>query len=447
MLSVPSFAQRADVNAVTSADDAFGFSSAGETIGLYDSGNVRGFSPSRAGNVRIEGLYFDWQARFTDDALNATRVRVGLSALDFPFASPSGIADYQLRHADADLLSGSVSVGPFGARAFNATWASRAAARGVALLLSAGGLDDKSAAGASGKDESVGVVADVQVAEHARLTVFANYQEYAQSQSDPTFYSSGASLPAPFERGVRLSQPWVRENGANENAGALWRADASGGWTVSGGLFYSRWLPWQSFDTIITDADRSERTDATVYASADADNHSFSGDLRLQHDWQWIGSQQQDTFSLRGRALQRRYGGEQEIALGAIDPDAPTSVDRPFLAYGLQDRASGRWHHLSRARAGGRLDSLARPTSQRGEHRHAMESRNRWTSSIPSRRHRQPVRRIQPERGPVGWIAIQRAAQLFAIGNSGVLRMGKVTGTLFQESILTIRHVRQVDPS
>ncbi|MGH7106837.1 MAG: hypothetical protein ACREFT_10045 [Acetobacteraceae bacterium] len=59
-------AQRADDNAATSASDAFGTVVGNRTIGLYSESNARGFSPMQAGNVRIEGLYFDqqrWTAR------------------------------------------------------------------------------------------------------------------------------------------------------------------------------------------------------------------------------------------------------------------------------------------------------------------------------------------------------------------------------------------------
>jgi iron complex outermembrane receptor protein len=44
---------RAGENAVRQAEDAFGYSVGRETLGLYSSSNVRGFSPFKAGNVRI----------------------------------------------------------------------------------------------------------------------------------------------------------------------------------------------------------------------------------------------------------------------------------------------------------------------------------------------------------------------------------------------------------
>jgi len=47
--------QRAAENAVRSADDAFGTSISRETIGLYNSGNVGGFSPTAAGKIYASG--------------------------------------------------------------------------------------------------------------------------------------------------------------------------------------------------------------------------------------------------------------------------------------------------------------------------------------------------------------------------------------------------------
>src|SRR5665213_318891 len=52
-------AQPPSENAVADAADAFGMVVDRESIGLYSAGNVRGFSPVQAGNVRIDGLYFD----------------------------------------------------------------------------------------------------------------------------------------------------------------------------------------------------------------------------------------------------------------------------------------------------------------------------------------------------------------------------------------------------
>ena len=61
VFSITAHAQRASENIVTSAQDAFGTTIGDESIGLYSSTNARGFSPKDAGNMRIEGLFYDQQ--------------------------------------------------------------------------------------------------------------------------------------------------------------------------------------------------------------------------------------------------------------------------------------------------------------------------------------------------------------------------------------------------
>ena len=107
---------RTDENAVTQAEDAFGFSLGRETLGIYNSGNVRGFSPTSAGNVRIEGLYFDPSAfGLTSRVLRSTSVRIGLAEQGYPFISPTGVVDLRLRkpgdHASTSLLLSTDSYG------------------------------------------------------------------------------------------------------------------------------------------------------------------------------------------------------------------------------------------------------------------------------------------------------------------------------------------------
>ena len=88
---------RSDENAVTQAEDAFGFSVGRESLGIYNAGTARGFSPTAAGNIRIDGLYFDQMYNLAGTVLDSTSIKVGLSAQGYPFAAPSGIVDLSLR--------------------------------------------------------------------------------------------------------------------------------------------------------------------------------------------------------------------------------------------------------------------------------------------------------------------------------------------------------------
>ena len=98
---------RTDDNAITQAEDAFGFSVGREAIGIYGPGNARGFSPTAAGNVRIDGLYFDPAFGLQNILVDSTSIKVGISAQGYPFVAPSGIVDQRLRRPD-DKAGGSV---------------------------------------------------------------------------------------------------------------------------------------------------------------------------------------------------------------------------------------------------------------------------------------------------------------------------------------------------
>src|SRR5580693_1878902 len=106
-----------DTNVVSSAEDAFGITLGPESLGLYNPGSVRGFSPTLAGNVRIDGLYFDQQGSMFDRLVTDTRIRVGLAAVGFPWPAPSGIVDYSLcEPKDVPALSSIAYIGPYDSR-------------------------------------------------------------------------------------------------------------------------------------------------------------------------------------------------------------------------------------------------------------------------------------------------------------------------------------------
>ena len=107
--------QRTGENAVDSAEDAFGTSVGNERVGLYSPFGARGFSPVQAGNVRINGMYFDYQADINQRLISGSNVRVGLTAQGYPFPAPTGVADFSLRLPGSGAVASTVvGIGPFG---------------------------------------------------------------------------------------------------------------------------------------------------------------------------------------------------------------------------------------------------------------------------------------------------------------------------------------------
>ena len=108
-------AQHASDDPVASANDSFGLTLGLESIGLYGPGFVRGFNPQAAGNVRIDGLYFDQQGSLSNRVVEGSTIRIGVSEIGYAFPAPTGIIDYNLRHPGNGAPSATIvaSAGPF----------------------------------------------------------------------------------------------------------------------------------------------------------------------------------------------------------------------------------------------------------------------------------------------------------------------------------------------
>lgn len=101
-----SFAQRANENTTLLASDAFGAAIGNERIGLYSNFDVRGFSPITAGNIRLEGIYIDRPAEFSERLVSSEAIHVGVSAQNYLFTAPTGVDDFRFRPAgNKPLLS------------------------------------------------------------------------------------------------------------------------------------------------------------------------------------------------------------------------------------------------------------------------------------------------------------------------------------------------------
>src|SRR5436190_1605517 len=85
LASIESAAHADDRNAIQAASDAFGVSVGIEKIGVYTNDQVRGFSPTIAGNLRIDGLYFDQVGELNKRLTDRSTIRVGIAAQAYPF--------------------------------------------------------------------------------------------------------------------------------------------------------------------------------------------------------------------------------------------------------------------------------------------------------------------------------------------------------------------------
>jgi iron complex outermembrane recepter protein len=330
--TTPSLAQSADANAVVEAQDAFGYSRNGDSIGLYGTSNVRGFSPAQAGNLRIEGYYFDHQAHLSTHAVDGTQVHVGLTALDYPFAAPSGIVEYELKLSARDRAALTATAGTLDGRDLFADFAKSTLGRGFSVAGGIGLHREPHPLGSDTEYLGLGLVLR-RAAQDSRshFTFFSSRLPYRSQRTDPVLYGDGSSLPAPFRPGTTLGQRWAEGHGLWDNTGVMFDQALSGSLDLRGALFRSEWHSERDFDQVITNATRDGFGDALVYAYPDRRARAYSADVRLVRENAGEKFRARTTLAIRGRSVERRTDGAQELALGHIRlADDPQFAPPPF---------------------------------------------------------------------------------------------------------------------
>lgn len=338
-VSAPAVAQRTDDNAVEDAEDAFGLSIGGEQIGIYSPDNVRGFSPIAAGNVRIEGLYFDQQGHLTDRMVEQRSVHVGISAQGYPFPAPTGIADYRLRRpGKRALASVAVSYGPYGG--YDAVLDGQVPLMGdrLGLIVGTGMHSNVPDSGGRNNTESYGLSLRFQPSSSFSLQPFYGRIEAGDEERGPLIFVNGDFLPERIERPEYFGQPWAAYNATMQGAGVVSKARLAG-FELAAGLYRSSIDVDSNFADLLFDTDEDGAVGRRVIV-ADSGNRfaSTSGEVRASRTFTESSRRHIVHFSARGRALDRRYGGSAVVELGESVAGAKDPRPEPELEFGDKSR-------------------------------------------------------------------------------------------------------------
>ena len=316
-LTTPGFAQRTDNNAVTASGDAFGKSVGDEQIGIYNQGNVRGFSPSDAGNLRIEGLYFDQQGGLTDRLINGSTIHVGISAQGYPFPAPTGIADYELRRPGKKrLLSIGLNYGPFGGK--SAEFDVQLPLDGDRLGIAGGAGIYRETNGnySTGEFLSLAVLGRYKPREGIEIIPFVSRIQVRDEEAQTLIFTSGAFLPPRIPRDRFLGQPWA-DFAANITAsGIVARADPLG-FDVRLGAFRSVFASIEDHADLQFGVGRDGKaTSRQIVVDAGNRFASTSGELRVAKIIKDGPRRHTLIVSAKGRQQDRRFGGDAIVDLG-----------------------------------------------------------------------------------------------------------------------------------
>lgn len=274
-------AQHASDNPVVSAEDAFGLTLGKESIGLYDASNIRGFSPQTAGNVRIEGLYFDQQGSFSGRVIAGSRIRVGLGAIDYPFPAPTGIVDYSLQNADANAPRATViaSAGPHETRGISIDGTLPLIPDQFEVPIGAGYSIHADQPGYTERIASLGVAPQWRRDDHFKVRAFFDWEQTRDSRTIPYVFTQGDYMPS--RAADYFGQRWAEDERLTKNYGGMLEGTLTERWSLAAGLFRSTNDSPVSYADLYTNTQRSGLAEHVIVANPDQRAASTSGEARL----------------------------------------------------------------------------------------------------------------------------------------------------------------------
>jgi iron complex outermembrane recepter protein len=327
--------QRTGENAVASAQDAFGTSVGNERVGLYFPQSARGFSPVQAGNVRINGMYFDYQADLTQRLISGSNVRVGLSAQSYPFPAPTGVADFSLRLPGSEAVASTVmGIGPFGGPRMEVD-AKLPVNETLGVAGGVGVNNEEIYWGGERRVLSAAAIARWRPIDNVEITPFWSMQDESGGEAPPIIFTGGEFLPLEMERRRYFGPSWATNEERDFNYGLL-ATVGLGDWTLRGGAFRSIAHDERVFAALFLSTTPEGEADRVVVADRARRFASTSGELRLTRQLIEGDRLHQLHLMTRGRIRDRRYGGAQRFDLGRGRIDVPIVAPEPDFTLGPQ---------------------------------------------------------------------------------------------------------------
>jgi iron complex outermembrane receptor protein len=331
-------AQHVADNAVVSAQDAFGLTIGTDSLGLYDTYKVRGFSPQDAGNVRIGGLYFDQQAPLSQRVLEGSTIRVGMSAGGYAFPAPTGIADFELRHTgDKPALSALMGAGPFQTHGIDIDGRYPFLSLNLRVPIGVSFRVNADFPGYTSRILSVGAAPEWKPNEHLAVRAFFDLQRNTQAKVVPEFFVAAANLP-PHIPSTYLGQTWADGESRFENYGAILNAELSERWTLNVGLFRSTNQSETGYSDLYFDTRSSGVSNHVLIGYPRQGSHSNSGEVRLTGRITEGTLSHEAVFSLRGRDALALYDGADVRPAGTVLAGQNVQIRRPNFVFGPLSR-------------------------------------------------------------------------------------------------------------
>lgn len=336
--SASALAQHAADNAVVAAEDAFGFTIGTETIGLYTSDQVRGFSPQVAGNARVGALYFDQQTPLSPRVLEGSTIRVGINTVAYAFPAPTGIVDYDLRHvSDKAALTAVADVGPFGAWGIDLDGQFLLSAANLSVPLGISERVDALLPGLTKRTLSFGTSPQWKPTDATTIRAFFDYQHITDARTAPLAFMAADALP-PRMPARYVGQRWAGGDSVAENEGTTIEVRLNPAWTLKAGLFRSALDTRSSYAELLVDTSASGIADHQLIGFPDQRVASTSGEARISGKFPTGPVTEEFLLSVRGRHAVAHYGGTDVAGFGPASVGVVPQEPLPSFLYSATTR-------------------------------------------------------------------------------------------------------------
>jgi iron complex outermembrane recepter protein len=332
-------AQHASDNPVASADDAFGLTLGLESIGMYGPGGIRGFNPQVAGNVRINGLYFDQQGGLSNRVVEGSTIRVGVSEIGYAFPAPTGIVDYDLRHPGNGTPTVTIvtSAGPFEAKGVSADGNVPVIDKQLQVPMGASYQVSTQTpytvnSGYTSKVSNFGATPQWSPNDRWTFRGIFDWQQTTAAKTLPFVFTAGDFLPPKIRRGY-LGQNWAEGRSLSQNSGATANGQLSEQWSLAAGLFRSISDSPISFSDLYVSTDPKGNADHLLIGYPDQSVVSTSGEIRLTGRFSADAWHHSVVLLARGRDTLAYYSGEDLIDAGPARIDQGLQVPEPAFHY------------------------------------------------------------------------------------------------------------------
>ena len=334
LLPAPALAQRAGENAVASADDAFGSSVGTDSTGIYNDQDTRGFSPLKAGNARLDGIYFDPVATVSGRLRGSYGIRVGIAANDYAFPAPTGIVDNRLRTAgDKFVASLSLTMLQYKGDLEELDFQIPLVDRHLSLGIGFGHATTNTSDGAVNRSLAFNVKPVLRLGGAEISPFYAGTWMY-DTRPHPIYLTSGALVPPLPKAGHYLGQSWVLNNSWLVNGGFTAKVPITSRLALRAGLFRSGMIRKTNFAEVFSFASADRVVRHRLIADSRQEIHSTSGEaqlaLKLGDGQRW---QHRLIAGFRSRDRHTESGGSDFRDFGLIDIDGTDPEPEPVFSF------------------------------------------------------------------------------------------------------------------